>query len=476
MNLLGGGPRPKPLVSNESTKEEAKAVVYGKIDYDDSYFSTRSDSSESDVGDVRVATSSSSSSSHQAQIQSQTHGATSNGKANLSTYFKSTMSNFWSITDKVKTEARSFHESVQETGFYNTTKKKLNSLIDKTKQSIDYGIRERLKNLHAKISGPEPSPAEGDVRFIVDLLVFDLIEVHLLRALPPQLRHLEARPLVILELQFDHVGYEGLRLLDASGGDRATRRHSHGSHVQVSYGAIGEGKVQVPPKSRKQKGDHRDAEASTALPPLRHPSPSSTPHTMPDSPSALSTPDATHSTRHPTPAHAPYELPASAPSTPSQTHVSSDAPAAANNSSAPPAALRSKLMLDLSSIDVYSSGLDVRVLRYRFEQQMMLALYQGNLGRLVSEIFSFKREKGVSVGVAGSERLTGTGVAGSSGRVSFAEAKVQQAQQTANVIYPTAAPPPTAQPASHSHQASQLDRSMFMQDEFLYSDPIFFDK
>eukprot|EP01031_Cornospumella_fuschlensis_P028267 gene28267-34134_t len=42
----------------------------------------------------------------------------------------------------------------------------------------------------------------------------------------------------------------------------------------------------------------------------------------------------------------------------------------------------------------------------------MLALHQGNLGRLVSEIFSFKRERGVSVGVASSERLGGTSSVG----------------------------------------------------------------
>ncbi|RYY74634.1 hypothetical protein EON63_19600, partial [archaeon] len=217
-------------------------MVYGKMDYDDSYFNTRSDSSESDAGDAHMVygvmpTSSTSITSH-----THSHTQPQGTKPTLTTYFKSTIHNFWSLTDKVKTEARSFHESVQETGFYNTTKRKLNSLIDKTKQSIDYGIRERLKNLHAKISGPEPSPAEGeymytpytihpipytlhhlppspgDVRFIVDLLVFDLIEVHLLRALPPQLRHLEARPLVILKLQFDHVGYEGLKLVEGSGG------------------------------------------------------------------------------------------------------------------------------------------------------------------------------------------------------------------------------------------------------------------
>ncbi len=105
-----------------------------------------------------------------------------------------------------KEGAKALNETVVESGgIINATKAKLSDVYQKTKHSIEESIQDRIDALHVHLSGPEPIPS-SDFRFVCDHLFYDRVEIHMLRALPPQIRHLESKPLIVERLEFFNLG------------------------------------------------------------------------------------------------------------------------------------------------------------------------------------------------------------------------------------------------------------------------------
>lgn len=293
----------------------------------------------------------------------------SNGKASIASYVKSSAK-----------ALRQFNDSVSEAGLVGATRRKLTHLYHHTKASIELSLRERIKALHIKLSGAEPAHAEGEQRFICDLLVFDDIEVHMLRALPIHIRHLEQQPLTVRRLQFDHLGYEGLTVAHRSSTPFPCPEHAQ---EEVSYSDITDGLIVAKDKSSK-------------------------------------------SSKEPVPSAEACSL---------------------------PIAEQQLQQLDAWSIDLYASGLDVMIFKHRFEQQMMLALCQGNAGRLVMDMFN------VSHWGKGSH-------------------PAEHAHEAAAAVHghghfhSKSLPSPSTSTSSSSAQQRQQQQQ---QDLFIYSNPLFFD-
>lgn len=107
----------------------------------------------------------------------------------------------------LKEGAKALNETVLESGgILNATKAKISDVYQKTKHSIEESIHDKIDALHVHLSGPEPKQASSDFRFVCDHLFYDRVEIHMYRALPPQIRHLESKPLIIDRLEFFNLG------------------------------------------------------------------------------------------------------------------------------------------------------------------------------------------------------------------------------------------------------------------------------
>lgn len=124
----------------------------------------------------------------------------------------------------IKEGAKAINETVIESGgFLNATKAKLSDVYHKTKHSIEESIQDRIDALHVQLSGPEPMQVLSDFRFVCDHLFYDRVEIHMFRALPPQIRHLESKPLIVDRLEFFNLGRGPANELIRS---KSTKRHS----------------------------------------------------------------------------------------------------------------------------------------------------------------------------------------------------------------------------------------------------------
>lgn len=121
------------------------------------------------------------------------------------------------LKDKVgelKQKAKDLNHKVAESGgIYNATKQKITRVYEKTKQTIDETVQDKINQLHIHISGFEPYPTPAMSRIICAELIFEHIEIHMLHALPSQISHLEAKPLVVEALDFHELGYENLNFI-----------------------------------------------------------------------------------------------------------------------------------------------------------------------------------------------------------------------------------------------------------------------
>ena len=125
-------------------------------------------------------------------------------------FFKQSFSSMQKKLVKLKDDAKTFNSQVKEKGFIQATKSKIKDVYTKTKRSIEDSINSRIASLHVKLRGEKPPPKPYGARLVCCSLRFEDIEIHMLRALPIQLRHLENKPLVVRSLTFKDVGYKGL--------------------------------------------------------------------------------------------------------------------------------------------------------------------------------------------------------------------------------------------------------------------------
>jgi hypothetical protein len=128
--------------------------------------------------------------------------------------FSSLMTSFSDKVHQMKIKAKEINAKVNESGgIYNATKMKIVDVYEKTKQSIDESVQDRINRFHIYLSGHEPYVSPEMTRIIARDLVLDYVEIHLLRALPIQLRHLEMKPLIVEKLEFHELGYDNLRFI-----------------------------------------------------------------------------------------------------------------------------------------------------------------------------------------------------------------------------------------------------------------------
>lgn len=110
------------------------------------------------------------------------------------------------ISSKSNRRKSGVKDADEHSGFYHAAKVKLAHVYEKTKQTISEGISERIDALHVHLCGPEPVHFPGEFRFVCNHLYYEQIEIHMCRALPPQLRYLEQRPLVVSNLSLYNLG------------------------------------------------------------------------------------------------------------------------------------------------------------------------------------------------------------------------------------------------------------------------------
>lgn len=103
-------------------------------------------------------------------------------------------------------KCNNFHDYSESNKFYYSAKSKFANVYEKTKHTITESISDRINALHVHLCGPEPLHFPGEFRFICNYLYYDVIEIHMCRALPIQLRHLEQKPLVVQNMSLVEIG------------------------------------------------------------------------------------------------------------------------------------------------------------------------------------------------------------------------------------------------------------------------------
>eukprot|EP00981_Chlorochromonas_danica_P007515 scaffold1767_cov178-Ochromonas_danica.AAC.20 len=447
MLLTGKRSKPQHGVSSGSG-DEGRALLYGKMEAVDNYFVPPGDDHSKDDGnDGSKEPHCSGESSIVAPAPTPARSSGSGNHSGLWKHWRATTSQAVShFGQRLHREASQFHQSVQQEGFYQATKKKISNIYQHTKQSIELSVKEHIKAIHCKLCGQEPTTClAGEPRLICEKMVFDVIEVHMLRALPVQIRHLEDKPLTVRQIEFDHLGYEGLTVhpllavvtsssLSPSSLHRDDANHNDyekhvSAPVQVSFGDITEGQIIAKVSSpHPHKVDKRHSFTSTiAASSLSSSSSSSStslsPSSTPLAAAAVAAAVACTSS-HSYASADDEEVTAQHSLSDSRLSVQTDLCSISygqrvsssdevltlkevleqdnNNNSIKsikgegsgrmslhnPRGAKERLILDYSSVDFYSSGLHVMLLKYRFEQQLLLALYQGNAGRVIMDILN----------------------------------------------------------------------------------------
>jgi hypothetical protein len=305
---------------------------------------------------------------------------------------------------QLKQKAKELNDSVSESGgIYQATKLKLHNVYERTKQSIDETIQDKIIKLHIYLSGYEPYRTPEVTRVICGLLTFDFIEIHMYKALPHQIRHLEAKPLIVDKLEFREIGYDNLEFIKIKGAgeldpsqcspqeEKSGRKR--GSSVGIeneSSDYIGSSRsTRSQPHSRKRFSfrDERIISDGGLKKSYSHQSM----ETMTESSNLISKASSSpHVENHYTSKQHRSLQSAQSPSVQSQTPTSSKQPL----TSPITVTLRfhsktgveiieenhSNQIINLFSIDIWKSGLDALIFKYQFERKILYALYKSNAG------------------------------------------------------------------------------------------------
>eukprot|EP01040_Poterioochromonas_malhamensis_P003834 gene3834-4096_t len=257
----------------------------------------------------------------------------------------------------IKNKVKELHDEVQESGgIYNATKQRIAHVYEKTKQSIDVTIADKINQLHVYLCGYEPLPTARMPRLICYHVAFRQLEIHLLRALPLQLRHLESKPLLVERLDFYDVGFDNL------------------THIPLPTPKTSENPNTTQPQSQ--------------------------PHSPPSKPidSSQSNADVADSSKS---LHHLNHLLARM-NIPSNSHGSGDAskrsslrsvsirytPGTEVNEVAVEEEDHLLHLLDLFSIDIWRSGMDAMIFKYHFERKILHKLFKSNAGRVINDFFT----------------------------------------------------------------------------------------
>ncbi len=249
----------------------------------------------------------------------------------------------------IKNKVKELHDEVQESGgIYNATKQRIAHVYEKTKQSIDVTIADKINQLHVYLCGYEPLPTARMPRLICYHVAFRQLEIHLLRALPLQLRHLESKPLLVERLDFYDVGFDNL------------------AHIPLPTPTTSENPTPIQPHSPPSKPNDSSqssadvAESSKSLHHLNHLL------------ARMNIPSNNHNS-------------GDASKRPSLRSVSIRyTPETEVNEVAVEEEDHLLHLLDLFSIDIWRSGMDAMIFKYHFERKILHKLFKSNAGTSIS--------------------------------------------------------------------------------------------
>lgn len=258
------------------------------------------------------------------------------------------------LTDSVK----KCHPKVDKhEGIIHATKEKLHNLYEHAKHSVQERIFEKLNQLHEYVQGPEPQPVTFGERFVCRRVVFDGIEINLVRALPYRLRHLERKPLCVDVLEFSFLGYERLELRAAHPQDDAFIHDSVVYPTKKSHKVVCKTVPAQDLLASQHVEEHKSSKTYSYLSPVE---------------------GEIH-------------------------HTADDADIHDGEVGDPVGDLEQSglddLYIDPFSADPWTTGLDVVVFKYWFERKLLFAVYKQNMKRLAGDILSFNRHP-TSSGIA----------------------------------------------------------------------------